>query len=150
MILISSCLIGVKCRYNGECTKIEELEELFKSGKAMPICPEILGELPIPREACEIVIEEGEKKVKTAEGKDFTSEFELGAKKTLEIAKLINSKIAILKSRSPSCGKGRIYSGNHDGEIIKGNGLTAKLLINNNIKVYTENEIELLKEILDK
>jgi uncharacterized protein YbbK (DUF523 family) len=116
-----------------------------KRGLAIPVCPEQLGGLPTPRVCCEIVIgENGEKKIISKDGKDFTKEYVEGAEKTLAIAKIIGIKKAILQSRSPSCGYSRIYDGTFNGKLIKGNGLTAELLTQNGIIVYTEDEIESL------
>jgi uncharacterized protein YbbK (DUF523 family) len=145
MYLVSSCLAGVNCRYNGSNSKNEFILQLVKEGKAIALCPEQLAGLPIPRPCCEIIIDEsGNKKVVGKDGQDFTKEFIEGAEKTLDIIKTIGIKKAILKSKSPSCGYGLIYDGNFSGKLIKGNGLTTEILINNGIKVYTENDLDRL------
>ena len=87
---------------------------------------------------------EGNRKVVSKDGQDFTNEFTKGAEKTLEIAKTIGIKKAILQSRSPSCGYGLIYDGSFSGKFKAGNGLTAELLVKNGIEVYTENDLEKL------
>jgi uncharacterized protein YbbK (DUF523 family) len=144
MYLVSSCLAGVNCRYNGRNTENKVIVELVKQGQAMLVCPEQLAGLPTPRECCEIVISEsGAQKVVSKSGEDLTKEFIEGAKKTLEIGKVIGAKKAILQSKSPSCGRGMIYDGTFSGQLIKGNGLTAELLIKNGIEVYTENELDI-------
>lgn len=145
MYLVSSCLAGVNCRYNGTNSKNEFILQLVKEGKAIALCPEQLAGLPAPRLCCEIIIDEsGNKKVVSKDGQDFTKEFIEGAEKTLAVVKTIGIKKAILKSKSPSCGYGLIYDGNFSGKLIKGNGLTTEILINNAIKVYTENDLDRL------
>jgi len=139
MYLISACLVGVNCRYNGKNALDERLVELIESGKAIAVCPEVLGDLPIPREPCEI-IKTGDKtqKVISESGKDYTKNYLKGAAKTLEICKIIGIEKAILQSRSPSCGYGKIYDGTFKGKLIEGNGVTAELLDKNGIKVFNE------------
>lgn len=139
MIIISACLVGVNCRYDNVCKENKELLELFQSGKAIPICPEVLGNLSIPRDACEIQIINGERKVLSKSGKDCTSEFNAGAERTLKICKAANAKYAILKANSPSCGFEKIYDGTFTSTIINGNGVTADLLSANGITVFNEN-----------
>lgn len=137
MIVVSACLAGIKCRWDGEVRPCQKVIDLVKQGKAIPLCPEQLGGLTTPR----MPSEQKGGKVFTKEGKDVTTEFETGAKEALKIAKLINCKEAILKSKSPSCGSGRIYDGTFSGNLIEGDGIFAKLLKEHNIKVLTENEI---------
>ncbi len=145
MYLVSSCLAGVNCRYDGGNNENKLVSKLVKEGKAIPVCPEILGELETPRACCEIVIDKsGNKKIMSEDGKDFTSEFVDGAEKTLEIAKIVGAEIAILQLRSPSCGYRFVYDGKFSGNLKEGNGFTADLLIKNNITIYTENDIEKL------
>ncbi len=139
MIIVSSCLAGVKCRYDGKSNEVAVVKNLFEEGKAIPVCPEILGGLETPRPSCEIVTcLNGEKRIQTKEGLDFTKQFEEGAQKTLKIAKLVNAKQAILKANSPSCGFGHIYDGTFSGIYKEGNGLTGELLSENEIEVFNE------------
>ncbi len=139
MYIISACLVGINCRYNGKNSLNKELAQLVEDGKAIPICPEVLGQLPIPREPCEtITTKEGVRKVMSVSGVDYSKEFLDGAMKTLEICNIIGIKTAILQSRSPSCGYGKIYDGTFTGRLIEGNGLTAEILIENGIKVLNE------------
>ncbi|WP_018248767.1 DUF523 domain-containing protein [Orenia marismortui] len=139
MYLVSACLAGINCRYNGGNSKNLSVSKLVKEGKALPVCPEVLGGLKTPRSSCEIIIDESKnKRVISKDGRDFSKEFIVGAEKTLEIAQIIGAEVAILQSRSPSCGYGLIYDGNFSGELIKGNGLTADLLIKNDIIVYSD------------
>ena len=137
MKIVSACLAGVKCRYDGSSKPCKKVIELVKKGQAIPICPEQLGGFSTPR----IVSEQKGNKVYNKEGKDVTAEFEKGAQEALNIAKMAGCKEAILKSKSPSCGSGLVYDGSFSGKLIKGDGVFAKLLKANNIKVVTEEEI---------
>ena len=139
MIIISACLVGVNCRYNGLSVENKELLHLINSGKAIAICPEVLGNLPIPRDPCEIQTINGELKVISKSGRDCTAEFRDGAERTLNICNAANAKYAILKANSPSCGFGKIYDGTFTSTIIDGNGITANLLSSNGIAVFNEN-----------
>ena len=138
MYMVSACIVGISCRYDGKNTLDDKLLELLREGKAIPLCPELLGGLPTPRESCEIVTaEDGTRRVMGRSGADFTNAYREGARKTLEICKIANIKKAILQDRSPSCGYGRIYDGTHTGGFAEGNGITADLLIKNGIEVFT-------------
>ena len=147
-ILVSACLLGENCKYSGDnnfCKKVTDLENDYKipgahPAELIPVCPEVLGGLPIPRKPCEIVLDE----VKTDDGVSYTAEYKKGAAKALKIALEKNVDFAILKSRSPSCGKGYIYDGTFSHTLTKGNGIFAQLLIENGIKIFTEEEIEKL------
>jgi uncharacterized protein YbbK (DUF523 family) len=140
MYLVSSCLAGINCRYDGKNSENKFIIELVSQGKALPVCPEQLGGLETPRACCEITTDlRNNKKVVNQEGQDFTKQFSEGAEKTLAIAKVIGAKKAILKSKSPSCGCEEIYDGKFSRQLVKGKGLTAELLIKNGIEVYTEN-----------
>jgi uncharacterized protein YbbK (DUF523 family) len=136
--LVSACLAGIPCRYNGTPFPVEEIMHLVESGDAIPFCPEQLGGLPTPRSQCEISDDSGEKKVLTIEGLDCTEQFVKGAKASIELAEKTGIKKAVLKSRSPSCGYGEIYDGTFSGNKKEGNGITAELFIKHGIKVYTE------------
>jgi uncharacterized protein YbbK (DUF523 family) len=139
MILISACLVGVNCRYNGKNTVDAGLAGLIKEGKAIALCPEILGELPTPRPPCEIVkLDNGEEKIISKDGIDHTNAYIEGALKTLEVCKILGITKAILQSRSPSCGNGTIYDGTFSGQLIDGDGVTTRLLLENGIKVFNE------------
>lgn len=137
MKICSACLLGINCRYNGETKLNQKIIELAKKEILIPVCPEQLGGLPTPREACE---QKGEK-VFTKTGKNLTISFNNGAKEVLKIVKLFDIKEAILKKNSPSCGCGKIYNGNFDGTIISGDGVMAKLLKENGVKIISEEEL---------
>ena len=139
-ILVSACLLGVKCRYDGKDNFSEKVKKLGEKHELIPVCPEIMGGLPTPREPSE---RRGEKVVSRT-GKDVTDNFLRGAEETLRLAKLFSCDCAVLKERSPSCGSGRIYDGTFSSTLTEGYGVTAQLLRENGIKVYGENEIEKL------
>lgn len=145
MYLVSSCLAGIKCRYNGNDCENRVIVDLVKQGKAIPVCPEQLAGLPTPRACCEIVFENGVKKVISQDGRDVTKEYVDGAEKTLGIAISMGISQAIFKSRSPTCGCGCLYDGTFAGKLIKGNGIAAELLLKNGISVYTENDLDELQ-----
>ena len=136
-ILISACLFGVSCRYNGTGKLIPELEQLKKKYNLIPVCPEQLGGLPTPRKACE---QKGDYVI-TKDGDDCTEAFCKGAEEVLRLAKLLDCEYAILKERSPSCGHGKVYDGTFTSTLIDGSGVTAALLSKNGIKVIGESAI---------
>lgn len=136
-ILISACLLGEKCRYDGESKPTAKVIALSEKYNLIAVCPEVLGGLKTPRVPCEIV----ENRVLGKDKTDKTAEYMRGAKETLRLAKENNCKTAILKSKSPSCGKGLIYDGTFSGKLKVGDGVTAKLLTENGIRVLTEEEI---------
>ena len=135
-ILVSACLLGVSVRYDGKSKANEELIEKLKDYDFIPICPEVWGGLPTPRVPSEIIND----KVINKDGIDVTDNYMRGAIETLNLARKFNIKKAILKSKSPSCGKNKIYDGSFTGSLIDGNGITAKLLMDNDIEVLTEDE----------
>ncbi len=142
--IISACLCGINCKYSGKNNFNEKAAQLFNKGLALPICPEVFGGLSTPRASAEIVngdgmdVLKGIAKVISKDGIDCTEAFIKGAEKTVEIAKKLNIQKAILKANSPSCGYGQIYDGSFSGQKRKGNGVTAQLLLRNDIEVYNE------------
>lgn len=136
--LVSACLAGCPCRYDGKSSPVKEIMQIVQSGEAITFCPEALGGLPTPRRRCEIREADSVKSVFTVDGSDCTGSFVRGAELSLELAVNYGIKEAILKSRSPSCGYGEIYDGTFSGVKIKGNGITADLFIKHGIKIYTE------------
>lgn len=142
-ILVSACLIGQPVRYDGkDKNKVSEISELKEKYDIIPICPEVMGGLPIPRPQSEI---KGDKVINIL-GKDVTENFKKGAEKALELAKENKVLFALLKQSSPSCGTKTIYNGNFEKVKIEGMGVTAKLLSENGITVYCEEDI---KDILN-
>lgn len=138
MYLISSCLVGINCRYNGSSSLDLELKKMIEEEKAIAVCPELLAGMPIPREQCEIQNKNDKIEVISKSGVDYTDLFREAANKTLTICKAQNIKKAILQSRSPSCGFKKIYDGTFSGKFTEGNGITAELLHKNNIEIYTD------------
>ena len=139
-LLISACLLGVSCRYDGKSKPLSGIEKLFEKYELIPVCAEIFGGLPTPRVSAEIV---GEKDF-TKDGKDVTEEYLRGAKEVLRLGELFGCKKALLKERSPSCGSGIIHNGKFDGGLVEGYGKTAALLLENGYEVFGESEIEKL------
>ena len=137
-LIISACLLGVSCRYDGKSKPIEEIAKLMEKYNLVPVCAEIMGGLSTPRDPSEII---GDKVISCA-GKDVTAEYNKGAEEVLRLAKLFGCNKALLKERSPSCGSGIIYSGKFNGELVPGYGKTSELLIKNNIEVFGESQIE--------
>jgi uncharacterized protein YbbK (DUF523 family) len=137
MKLCSACLLGINCKYSGDAKINEKAVELAKKEVLIPVCPEQLGGLDTPREACE----QKDGKVFTKTGKEMTYQFVNGANEVLKIAKLFGIKEAILKQRSPSCGSGKIYDGNFNGTVITGDGVTSQLLKKNGIKIISEEDL---------
>ncbi len=133
MIVCSACLVGMACKYNGKNNNVDErVVQLVKEGKAVPVCPEMLGGLEVPRIPSEI---KGDKVI-MADGKDVSEAFEKGAQMALAITEAIKADTAILMPRSPSCGSDYIYDGQFCCRLIKGDGVFVRLLKNEGIKVY--------------
>ena len=132
-VLVSACLLGVNCKYNGKNNYCEQIEEYLQKYELIPVCPEIFGGLPTPRVPSEI--KDG--RVVTKDGQNVTENFLKGAKETLYLARKYNIKKAILKAKSPSCGHNQIYDGNFQDKLIKGDGITTKLLKENGIEIIT-------------
>ena len=130
-ILVSGCLLGLNCKYDGGNNYSKEIDEFLKDYEVIPICPEIMGGLPTPRIASERLGD----KVITKDGRDVTEQFKKGAEECLFLAQKYNVKKALLKMKSPSCGSGKIYDGSFTHTLIDGNGLTAELLKNNGIEI---------------
>ena len=140
VILVSSCLLGCACRYKGDDCKNEKILELAKEHILLGVCPEQMGGLETPRDPSEIVGD----KVLSCAGRDVTAQYQKGAEAALYLAKLNHVDFAILKAKSPSCGKGLIYDGTFTGNKVPGNGVTVSLLLENGMPVYTEDELDQL------
>lgn len=137
-VLISGCLLGLDCKYDGGNNYIEEIEKLKELVNLIPVCPEQLGGLTTPRQPSEI----RDGNVISRTGEDVTAEYEKGACEALKLAQLFGCSCAILKARSPSCGSGIIYDGTFSKKKIPGDGKAAGLLKAKGIRVYTEFELE--------
>jgi len=139
--IVSVCLAGENCRYDGGSNTLDAIKTLVENGDAVPVCPEVIGGMPVPRPRCELRKNNDGTVVVTGEdGKDYTGEFTRGAELSLDIALKHGISEAVLKSRSPSCGWGLIYDGTFSGKLISGSGITAELFIKSGIKVSTEEE----------
>ena len=134
-IIVSACLLGVSCRYDGNSKPCREVIALKEKYNLIPVCPEIMGGLPTPRLSSEI----RGKLVVMKDGSDVTKEYERGAEEVLRLAQMFECKKAVLKENSPSCGCGKIYDGTFSRKLIDGNGITAGLLLKKGIKVFGEN-----------
>lgn len=137
-ILVSACLLGVNCKYNGSNNENKAVLEYLRDKDIIPICPEIMGGLTTPRNPSERLND----KVISNDNLDVTENFKRGALETLKLAEKLGCKKAILKSKSPSCGSNYIYDGTFKGNLIKGDGITAELLKKQNISILTEKDIE--------
>ena len=131
--VVSACLAGVHCRYDCEARPNQDVIDMVARGEAIPVCPEQLGGLSTPRTQAEI---QGDKVV-DIKGKDVTREYQNGATEALNIAKLAGATEAILKSKSPMCGSGKIYDGTFKGKLTDGDGIFARLLKKAGIKIST-------------
>lgn len=124
VIGVSACLLGENCKYNGDNNINEKVINYIKGHEVIPVCPEVLGGLPIPRDPAEIV----DGVVKHKDGSSVDKEFRTGAQKALEILNDRGAELVILKSRSPSCGVNTVYDGTFSGKLVHGNGVFVELL----------------------
>ncbi|MGQ9558825.1 MAG: DUF523 domain-containing protein [Desulfurispora sp.] len=147
MLLISSCLLGLRAKYNGGDNTVPALVELCRRGLVVPACPEQLGGLPTPRPAAEIQggqgcdVLDGRTRVVNCRGEDVTEPFIQGAREVLKICRLFGVRAAILKERSPSCGGRFIHDGTFQGRVIPGRGVTAALLQSEGIRIFSEEQL---------
>ncbi len=139
-ILVSACLLGQNCRYDGSNCYQPGVERLKAMHGLIPVCPEIYGGLPTPREPAEL----RNGRVMTKSGADVTAAYEKGAQETLALARFLGCRTAVLKTKSPSCGRDQIYDGSFSGRLVGGSGILARLLADEGITVLTEREIEAL------
>lgn len=134
--MVSACLLGQNCKYNGGNNRCEELIAFLKDKEVIDVCPEVLGGLSIPRLCCE---RNGNQVINSAK-EDVSEAFKLGANKAVKIAKDKNVDIIITQPRSPSCGVGLIYDGEFRKTLIKGNGCFAEQLLENSFEVINCDE----------
>ncbi len=145
-VMVSACLAGVRCVYDGSHKRREELALLARQKKALLFCPEQLGGFKVPHEPSEIRggdgkdVLDGKARVVARTGGDVTDAFLRGAAKTLAMAQEHGIRRAIMKARSPSCGCGRIYDGSFTGNLCDGDGVTTALLKQNGIEVLTDED----------
>ncbi len=146
-VLVSACLAGRACRFDGSANPDDEVGRLVAEGRAVLICPEVDGGLGTPRPPAEIVggdgrdVLAGRALVVTEDGTDVTEAYLRGARRALEAAREAGATAAVLKARSPSCGKGDIYDGSFSRALRSGDGVTAALLEANGVEVLTDEEI---------
>ena len=126
-ILVSACLLGVACRYDGKSKPHPAVLALQGQHQLVPFCGELFGGLPTPRTPAERVGD----RVRTEDGRDVTAEYRRGAQEVLALARRLDCKVALLKERSPACGTGEIYDGSFTRTLIPGYGATAELLRQN-------------------
>ena len=156
MILVSACLLGKKVKYDGGSNTNDLLTKYETAGRFMAICPEVVGGLKIPRSPAEIQngtgvdVIAGRAVVKNKDGQDVTAEFMRGAEGFMELVRKYNVKIAIMKANSPSCGNSHVYDGTFSHKKIAGQGVTASLIGEAGVTVYSEEDLteELLKELI--
>ncbi len=142
-LLISACLLGEPCRYDGRSVPAAPIERLREKYNLIKVCPEVAGGLPTPRVPSERIGD----RVMMRDGTDVTENYKRGAEQALRLAREYGCAKALLKERSPSCGKHRIYDGSFTSTLTDRHGVTAELLLSEGIEVYGESEIE---KILDK
>lgn len=149
-ILISRCFLGDNVRYNKVVLTLNHpLITLWqKQNRFITICPEVSGGLSIPREPAEI--QQSNNEIITTSGVNVSKQFNVGSQQALKLCKLHNIRFALLKESSPSCGSTFIYDGSFTNKKILGQGVTSQLLIQHNIKIFSENSIETLETLLDK
>ena len=139
-LLISACLLGIGCRYDGGRVRKIDHTALMERYELIPICPEIYGGLPTPRIPSERIGD----RVMMKDGTDVTENYNRGMEHTVMVAEALGARIALLKAKSPSCGKGFIYDGSFSSRLVEGNGVTAEHLLRLGFEVYTEDEIDKL------
>lgn len=136
-LLCSACLLGVSCRHDGTGKLSQKVTALLEGHELVPVCPEQLGGLPTPRTPCEI----RNTRVISRDGFDRTEAFTKGAQEAVRLYHMLGCRAAILKDKSPSCGKGLIYDGAFSGALVSGNGVLAQRLLDEGIRVYTQEDL---------
>ena len=141
-LLISACLLGTNCKYNGgnNALPAEKIAALRGKYRLIPICPETAGGLPTPRDPSE---RQGDLVV-SCKGRDVTAEYSRGADVALRLAEKYGCETALLKGKSPSCGSGLIYDGSFSGRLTPGDGVAAERLRALGVKILGENEADML------
>lgn len=137
-IAVSACLLGENCKYNGGNNYSTKVSEFVKGHEVISVCPEVMGGLPVPRESSEIV----DGVVRHKDGMSVDEEFRKGAELALKKVLENGVELVILQSRSPSCSVKEVYDGTFSGKLIQGQGVFAKLLKENNIRVLDVSELD--------
>lgn len=156
-VMVSACLMGINCRYDGTAKTVPELVEVLHGMELVPFCPEVLGGLETPRPPAEIqdgtgaAVLAGSARIFDRAGVDKTAAFIKGARAVLDLAREVQPEFVILKANSPSCGTGRIYDGSFGGVLRDGDGVAGALLRSAGIRVYSERDLlERTAQILGK
>ncbi len=139
-ILVSACLLGTPCRYDGASKPCPHVQVLAARYELVPVCPECMGGLSTPRPPSERV---GDRVVNVL-GEDVTEAYRKGAAEVVAIAEAEAPCFALLKARSPACGRGEIYDGTFTKKLCQGNGVAAEMLLHAGVDVYTEEETDAL------
>lgn len=155
-ILVSACLLGAPVRYDGAGKALGHplLDRWQAEGRLVPVCPELMGGLPVPRPAAEIAggdgdaVLDGDARIRTRDGTDVTDAFHAGAEAALAAARTAGCRFALLMPRSPSCGSRDIHDGSFSGALVPGRGVTAALLVRDGIAVYGPDGIVALAEAI--
>ena len=155
-VIVSSCLLGAEVRYHGGSARIDSaiLRRWLEQGRVVGLCPEVAAGLGTPRSAAETVRGDGARvlngaaAVMTSDGRDVTDAFVAGAEHAVAVAKELRIRVAVLKTRSPSCGTGEIYDGSFSGRLIKGTGVTAAALRGAGVRVFNEEQLAEADEVL--
>ncbi|HIS42713.1 MAG TPA: DUF523 domain-containing protein [Candidatus Limiplasma pullicola] len=137
-VLVSACLMGFRCRYDGGTQRLACLDALRERHVLIPVCPEVMGGLPTPREPSEI----RDGRVMSRDGRDVTLVFLRGAQEAARLAQACGCECALLKERSPSCGLGKVYDGTFTGTLTEGDGVCARLLTDRGVRVIGESGVE--------
>ena len=140
-LLISACILGISSRYDGKskrCISDDKLRELSARYELVPFCPEIYGGLPTPRIPAERVGD----RVITRDGRDVTENYRRGADQAISLCRTLGIKKALLKAKSPACGKDKVYDGTFSGVLTEGDGVAAEALMASGIAVFDENGID--------
>lgn len=139
-VLVSACLLGAEVRHHGGAATVDHpvLRRWREEERVVGVCPEMAGGLPAPRPPSEI----RGLRVVTRDGRDVTSQFQTGARMAVQVARELGIRVAVLKSRSPSCGTGQIYDGTFSGQLIEGDGTTAAALRREGVQVFDEYHLD--------
>ena len=136
-VLVSACLLGVSCRYDGQSKAYPLVDQLCRRHEVVPVCPEIFGGLPTPR----VPAERRGERVVTKTGVDVTAQYRRGAEEAVRLARMLGCTVAVLKERSPSCGSGQVYDGTFTGTLTEGFGVAAQRLADAGIRVIGESQL---------
>ena len=134
--VVSACLAGCKCRYDGKDNLCPKVKQLVEEGRAITVCPEVMGGMTTPR----IPSERKNNKVINSIGEDNTAYFEKGVEESIQLIKEHNIKKAILKAKSPSCGNKYIYDGTFSKTLVEGKGMLAEKLTELGLEIYDEGD----------